>query len=325
MISMLHDNTGPFSNQIATISFCTTCMGRGEFLLETLRKNLDITCHEKNIEFVVLAYGDPEIAREIKEQFSEEIRNGRLKLASIDAQYWSYSHAKNVAHRMATGDILVNVDADNILGERFVHELRRIWTGAHIGKIDENVVMRAIKANSFEPIRSGGGGGRVAISRSLFNRIGGYDETFSHWGGEDRDLVARAVVAGARFVRIPERIFGDFLPHSHDLRLKHQSPEDRRRSEEALEVSDEIWTRIAEAAEREETYINHEALEELTSPRPGLKPVANMDPETSKLHFGCGEVSLTKWNYETKEFEERPVSLSPLSLASLQSAQMMRW
>ncbi len=46
-------------------------------------------------------------------------------------------------------------------------------------------------------------GGNLGISRALFEEVGGYDESFTQWGGEDIEFGFRAYTAGA--IIVPER------------------------------------------------------------------------------------------------------------------------
>ena len=60
----------------------------------------------------------------------------------------------------------------------------------------------------------------VSMSRSLFDRLGGFDESFVGWGLEDAELGYRACLLGIRYVYAPE------AKNYHQL---HERLEDRRR------------------------------------------------------------------------------------------------
>jgi hypothetical protein len=61
------------------ISFCTACRGKGylERLKRTLPENIRRNTGEgnyNNVEFVILAYGDPTVSAWLKEQYANEIK-----------------------------------------------------------------------------------------------------------------------------------------------------------------------------------------------------------------------------------------------------------
>jgi GT2 family glycosyltransferase len=70
------------------------------------------------------------------------------------------------------------------------------WIEDHMVRFDE---LRAANDDVFRVVT----GGNLGIRRELFQRTGGFDETFDRWGGEDTEFGYRAFVAGALLV--PER------------------------------------------------------------------------------------------------------------------------
>lgn len=98
---------------------------------------------------------------------------------------WHSSVAKNLVHRLATGDILVNLDCDNFIGDAVTAirehfdqgcQLLHLWSGVY----------------------GDGTYGRIAVVRELFYALGGYDETFYPMGYQDVDFIHRAAAKGAR-------------------------------------------------------------------------------------------------------------------------------
>ncbi|MFE3038585.1 glycosyltransferase family 2 protein [Kitasatospora indigofera] len=68
-------------------------------------------------------------------------------------------------------------------------------------------------------------GGCVWLTREVFDRIGGMDERYENWGGEDVDLVLRLQSATALYT------YDDFMVHLHHP-VKLLQPEEVRRNDE---------------------------------------------------------------------------------------------
>ena len=164
-----------------SLSFCTTCMGRREHLAITLANNLVVAREfAEQTEIVVLDYGSCDgLGEWLIDSFASELRSGQLRYWRTDApSVFHHSHAKNVAHRLARGSLLFNLDADNFIGVAMIARIREIFTNrpesiAWVGAVPSV-------------------GGRICIRRSDFQRLGGYDERLHGWGGEDVNLVRRA-------------------------------------------------------------------------------------------------------------------------------------
>ena len=116
------------------LSFCTTCMGRAHHLKQTLPKNLADTWTGPagSVEFVVLDYSSPDdLASWITTDRRASALSGcgHLRFARCSGQpYFRHSHAKNMAHALATGDVVCNVDADNYVGPGFTGFLQSVFS-----------------------------------------------------------------------------------------------------------------------------------------------------------------------------------------------------
>lgn len=199
------------------ISFCTTCMNRAHHLKHTLRKNIDDNAEYPNLEFVVLNYNSSDdLDSWIQKNMSNEIRSGRLKYArtSEPASYNS-SHSKNVAHAVATGEVLVNVDADNFTGRDFAFFVNHTFQNA-----SEPIIIRAMRSLSCA--------GRIAVTKRDFLRISGYNEklTEKHFGYDDYDFVGRLEALGIRCINVDTPNFTRHIWHSDEERAENYARND---------------------------------------------------------------------------------------------------
>lgn len=205
------------------ISLCTTCMGRAHHLKETLPQNIRDNIDSKvNVEFVVLNYNSADDLHEWittdpdMRQFMDIgiLRYGR----TTEPQHFHMAHAKNLAHRMATGDIVCNLDADNFTGVGFADYLAKIF------REDSEIVVNPSHTLFHVPgFEQGGYYGRVALTRANFNRLHGYDETLRGWGGDDMDIMQRAKGMGLKHMKIDKQRFMGIIEHSNESRVEHMA------------------------------------------------------------------------------------------------------
>jgi hypothetical protein len=197
-------------------------MGRLHHLKETLPRNLSDNADYDDVEFVILDYNSPDgILTWMNQAMADPMASGKVVYwREASARRWNMPHAKNVAHLLATGDVVCNLDADNLTG------------AGYAAKIADEFSSRE-RALVVHPM-GGGSGGRVAVRRRDFIALRGYDETLSHgWGREDDDLKQRARIAGLTQTAVAqpgdgaiehsdaERI--KFMPQWKDVRSAHDS------------------------------------------------------------------------------------------------------
>lgn len=204
---------------IPFISFCSQCKGRKHHLEQTLLNNL--MCIEKydNLEYVLLDFDSDDGLLEWIQSglFKRYLDSGILKYYRVENQpLYLQSGTKNLSHRLSTGTNLINVDADNILVDRFIDVVMEIFTDEPDSYISANIVSG----------RYAGAFGRIGMSRELFDYIDGYDEIIKWWGSEDDDILVRLenLVETSdiqiRHVKISERVLTPPIEHSNELRLK---------------------------------------------------------------------------------------------------------
>lgn len=174
-------------NELPTLSFFTVCKGRLHHLKQTLKQNLEDNKDYPRIEFVLLDYNSPDGLKDwVLENFSQEMESGYLRFFQYpEAEFFRFSHSRNLAFRLSKGRIVCNVDADNYTGKGFAFYLAEELTTTDIltgCKIADGVL---------DPSQDEGAVGRMAAYRELIHLAGGYDEAMESWGYEDMDLCER--------------------------------------------------------------------------------------------------------------------------------------
>jgi len=185
------------------ISFCITCKDRVHHLKKTLPKNLKNT-FGFNVEFCILNYnsGD-DLDNWIKTSYTKELESGLIRYhRTKKPKYFHMSHAKNMAHKMAKGEILCNLDADTFIHYELCHIILRAVQ-------DKECFLRTI-------------GGLVIIRKQHFLKLGGYSEDFVGWGWEDRDFKMRAARSGLKQIHL-HRSYYQRLGHPRGERTRNMT------------------------------------------------------------------------------------------------------
>ena len=195
-----------------TLSFCITCKNRIHQIRQTLRKNLDDNlCHKEFIDFILVDFSSADGLREwITSNFQQELMSGYLKYYYTEAlPHWHASVAKNTSHLCATGDILVNLDCDNFTG---------IWGGAFVinafDRYNDWCVFHQYSGNQPD-----GSYGRIAVKRSYFDRIGGYNEDLEPMSYQDNDLIMRLTRLGLKYVLSADSEYNQTIPNTKEESL----------------------------------------------------------------------------------------------------------
>lgn len=179
--------------------------------------------------FVVLDYNDQDgLGDYILNAHRADLEAGRLAYYRFaDADRFHMAHAKNMAHRCAMregADILVTLDADNFTGPGFVAWIATMFVSdealSYACPDFAGLPPHEERYNPDNPANLRRGFfGRMAIRWQDFIKLGGYNEVFSMWGGEDVDFLARMRRLGLKRGFIPTR-FLNAIPHGSEVRFK---------------------------------------------------------------------------------------------------------
>jgi len=201
------------------ISYCTTVYNRFWQLKQVIKHNLTIINNFQPAEWIIVDFGgkdSPEISDWLLQNCSQSLEKGTLKYFRRDATLpdfiWNVSQAKNIAHRLATGQVLINLDGDNFLQNKDPQIIRNLflknpnlllhqtWNNFLIKyNIQRLGRGRSIVYRDFLPNFSGSNG-RISMAQQHFIALGGYDEEMLFMGFQDTDLLTRGVLAGLKYL-----------------------------------------------------------------------------------------------------------------------------
>ncbi len=198
------------------ISFCIVCMNRLYQLQKTLLQNIKDNEEYDNVEFVVLNYNSKDGMEEwIKENFLDHINTGKMVYyKTTDPEKFSHSHSKNLAFKLAEGDIVCNINADNYTGIGFAAFIDQAF------KNNSNIVLTCddfykTKKN-YDPPHDVVG--RVCVKKRDFLNVKGFDERMKDYGFEDCDFVNRIEFSGVKRALIEDFSFLKHLKHTNEER-----------------------------------------------------------------------------------------------------------
>lgn len=189
------------------IAFITTCKGR----LHHLQQTLPLLVAESAAEIVVVDYGCPQGAGDWVARNCPTVTVVRVE----DDPGFCLPRARNLGAQKSTAPWLCFIDADV--------KVTPGWPQWMADNLDAGCFYRADKVDGERVLDTWG---TVLCSRKGFLDVGGYDEVFRGWGGEDDDLYERLKMAGYAESEYPSR-FVDAIKHDdvertvfHDIKEK---------------------------------------------------------------------------------------------------------
>lgn len=213
-------------------------MGRVHHLMNTLPVNLHIA---PDCEFVLLNYGSKDGMHEwVRENIRPWIERGTVKYYRTQLpEHFVATHAKNIAHRQATGDILCNLDADNFLIDGFVEFVQKTM------KNKDSIITAPV----FDMFNMSGSCGKIAVHRTHFYEVNGYNEDINiGWGWDDIDFEFRTAMHNKlKYVETPPQ-FCRVIDHDEKERGKNFR---NKNTKESQQISFQFLNR----AKTEKDYI----------------------------------------------------------------------
>ena len=178
-----------------------------------VQRTLPLIVGEAPDEILFVDYGCPDRSGDWAQAHCPGVKVVRLD----DDPGFNISRARNAGAAASTSEWLCFIDADVMVKPGWVAWLRKnLRPDAH---------WRAARlANNRRDPETWG---TCLCPRPVFEKLGGYDDVYRGWGGEDADLYRRLLAAG-----LPERNFpSEFLQaihHDDALRVLHYELKDKR-------------------------------------------------------------------------------------------------
>lgn len=195
------------------ISCCTVCMNRTMHLKETLLRNIADNAGYSPQEFVLLNYGSSDNLHEWAQQTLGPYINAGLLVYyhNPEPTYFHMSHAKNMAFRLASGDILCSIDADNFTGAGFTTYVNHSFHEEPAAFLSPAGIGPGKKWWDVQ--------GRICLKKEDFRQLHGYDERVMDYGYEDQDFKSRLLALGRKKVIIRNPAFLQAIRHDDTLRV----------------------------------------------------------------------------------------------------------
>jgi hypothetical protein len=189
---------------MADLCYITTCKGR----LAHLKQTLPRVAGQPGLSCVVVDYSCPQGTAGWVEANFPQVRVVRVEGESG----FNLSRARNLGAQAADAPWLGFFDADILLDPGFASV----------------VAPQLVPGRFFRPhpvtIQTWGS---IICHRDDFAAVGGYDEAYVGWGGEDDDLIAVLALAGRQAAGFPAALLSE-IPHSDQERTLYFDIKDRR-------------------------------------------------------------------------------------------------
>ncbi len=189
------------------ISIVTTCKSR----LHHLKQVIDSWLTFEAYEIVVVDVKSPD---GLGSWLASNHPN--IRVCVLDRDVFNLAEARNVGAEYATGEYLFFVDADITL-ERGLHD----WFSTHM--LSDRYAVR-FRESAEDGINEQG---TILVSKDNFRRVGGYDEVYAGYGGEDHDFLDKLTRARCQKIEFPKSYIRG-ITHSDTERTQNYLTKDKK-------------------------------------------------------------------------------------------------
>lgn len=185
-------------------------MNRLHHLQETLPMNVLDCADNENVEFVILDYNSTDGLDLWMKNNLHSLASKVVYYKTNEPKFYNRSHSRNMAFRLATGDILINLDADNYAGKGFFDNVKEVFEqnqSVFIAPQDESL------SDTF---------GKIGMTKADFLAIKGYDEMIKGYGFEDNDIKNRLQNLGRKKLEYSQPEFLKAITHTEEERIKNE-------------------------------------------------------------------------------------------------------
>jgi len=224
---------------MVTLTFATTCFNRLHQLKQVYYDNLVTYENNPHVDFILVNFhgkDSEEIDIFVFERCIRFLVTKKLKYFKRISKMTEFhmSRCKNVSHLLSTGELIYNLDGDNILDGSEYDTASQAFS-----KFGPNFLLHQCDGSSpidhkmFQyfnlfpkyhdrNLMFNGTCGRVCTSRTVFKKIGGYNERFEYMGMDDIDFIARSIKGtGCKYIHSPLTSTGKFLSNERPESYEH--------------------------------------------------------------------------------------------------------
>ena len=185
---------------------------------ETLPQNLNNNDDYPEAEFVLLDYNSSDGLEDwVRSELGDYLDSGRLRYCRTEcSEYFRPGHSRNLSFRLAKGELITNVDTDNLMWDGFLRRLNQCASVADQGLliVPESFML----PNSNRLLLKG----RFTLYRKDIEMLRGFDEELDEgFSYDDVNFVLRAIMARFRIVRFEDRFVRGRIPTSDEDRHKN--------------------------------------------------------------------------------------------------------
>jgi glycosyltransferase involved in cell wall biosynthesis len=192
------------------ISLCIPCHNRAEDLKETLPTAILAAKNSEPVEILVLDYNSPDDLETYLTNLNDPHVN-YLKYTGYP--YYRMAHARNLSILSASGVYIIVSSCDILIQPEYFRVIRNLI------ETEQPVWMEPTRYN-----------GVVVCQKDEFIRAGGFDERFTYYGQEDRDLADRLHRRGGKFIQCDGKLLG-IIPTPNTKKLQnYDRPLSKRKS-----------------------------------------------------------------------------------------------
>ncbi|MES2013552.1 MAG: glycosyltransferase [Pseudomonadota bacterium] len=189
---------------VPRLTAITTCKNR----LHHLKQTLPLLARQPSTDVVVVDYGCGQgTASWVREHYPN------VKVINVlDDSGFNVARARNIGAKAATTPWLLFIDADIVVSDDLADWL------SHGLQPDNFYITSNFGATDVS--------GTCFCAKLAFDSVGGYDEAFSGWGGEDDDFYLQLSRAGQHLLNYPAALFSA-IPHSDEERFSFSKGSNR--------------------------------------------------------------------------------------------------
>jgi len=185
-------------------------MNRLHHLQETLPMNVLDYADNENVEFVILDYNSTDGLELWMKNNLHSFASKVVYYKTNQPQFYNRSHSRNMAFRLATGDVLINLDADNYAGKGFLEYIEKVF------EQNQSVFMAPQDESLSDTF------GKIGMAKVDFLTVRGYDEIIKGYGFEDNDIKNRLQNLGSKKVEYSQPAFLKAITHTEEERIKNE-------------------------------------------------------------------------------------------------------